>query len=206
MIKQLFFLVICLALFSVACKSENQETNEESEMAQDTTATVGVVDSAAITALYAASHAKKVPTNQNMHKSTESGKMAKVDSDPVINHHESSDDAAIDLMDENGYYFHPSKWASFPGGEVALDKYLEDNIKYPAMAVDNDVEGTVYATMYVDESGNLVDVAIAGKRIGYGLEEEVLRVLKKMPVWTPGENNDQSVKTKFTLPVTFDLQ
>jgi len=204
--KQLLQLVILLALLITACKPATKEVAEEPVV--DTTAVAPapapMVDSAAIAAKYNAEHAKKPSTNQNPYKTTK-GKQEKVDSDPVLVTYEAGADTTI-RADNMGVYYYPSKWASFPGGEAALDKFLADNLKYPDDAIDHGIEGTVYVNLIVDEKGSIIQANIDSKRIGYGLETEVLRVIKLMPAWNPGEYNHQSVKTKFTLPVVFDLK
>ena len=205
--NQLLLFAFLLALLVTACKPATKEVAEEPMV--DTTAVAPApapvtVDSAAIAAKYNEEHAKKPSTNQNPYKS-QKGKMEKVDSDPVIATYEAPADTAVHA-DNMGVYYYPSKWAAFPGGEKALDKFLADNLVYPDDAIDHGIEGTVYVNLIVDEKGNIIQANIDSKRIGYGLETEVLRVVKLMPAWSPGEYNHQSVKTKFTLPVVFDLK
>ncbi len=106
---------------------------------------------------------------------------------------------------EMEYNEFPTKRASYPGGVSALNQYLAENIKYPKDALANKIEGTVYAHIYVDQSGNKEDIEFPNP-LGYGLEEEVLRVIKGMPKLIPAEDHAQPVKTKFILPVKFYLQ
>ena len=106
---------------------------------------------------------------------------------------------------EMEYNEFPTKRASYPGGVNALNQYLADNIKYPKDALANKIEGTVYAHIYVDQSGNREDVEFPNP-LGYGLEEEVLRVIKAMPKFIPAEDQGEPVKTKLILPVKFYLK
>ncbi len=106
---------------------------------------------------------------------------------------------------EMAYNEFPSKRASYPGGVNALNQYLADNIKYPKDALANKTEGTVYAHIYLDQSGNKEDVEFPNP-LGYGLEEEVLRVIKAMPKFIPAEDQGEPVKTKLILPVKFYLK
>jgi TonB family protein len=92
----------------------------------------------------------------------------------------------------------------FPGGEKALMEYLGNNIKYPRLAVEAGVEGRVYLSFVVDKAGNVENIKIL-RGIGYGCDEESLRVIKGMPKWTPGVQNDKAVKVQYTLPVVFKL-
>jgi len=106
---------------------------------------------------------------------------------------------------EMEYNEFPAKKASYPGGASALNQYLAANIKYPKDALANKIEGTVYAHIYVDQSGNKEDVEFPNP-LGYGLEEEVLRVIKGMPKLIPAEDHAEPVKTKLILPVKFYLK
>lgn len=106
---------------------------------------------------------------------------------------------------EMAYNEFPAQKASYPGGVNALNQYLADNIKYPKEALANKIEGTVYAHIYLDQSGNREEVEFPNP-LGYGLEEEVLRVIKAMPKFNPAEDQGEPVKTKLILPVKFYLK
>ncbi|RAJ10928.1 protein TonB [Chitinophaga skermanii] len=94
---------------------------------------------------------------------------------------------------------------SFPGGDQALHKFLNDKIVYPSMAAENGIEGTVFVTFVVDGDGNIKDFKTTGAVRGGGLEEEALRVVKKMPKWNPGKQNGKPVNVQFNLPIRFRL-
>lgn len=76
---------------------------------------------------------------------------------------------------------------AFPGGDLARMKFLQDNIKYPPMARESGIQGTVYVTFVVERSGAVTDVKIL-RGIGGGCDEEAVRVVKNMPKWEPGNN------------------
>jgi periplasmic protein TonB len=97
------------------------------------------------------------------------------------------------------------KLPSFPGGEAELMKYLSENIKYPAIARENNIQGTVALSFIVEKNGSLSNVKIL-KDPGGGCGKEAVRVLETMPRWTPGEANGNPVRVKFTLPVRFRLE
>ncbi len=107
--------------------------------------------------------------------------------------------------DASGAYTNVDYIPSFPGGNAGLQKYFDSNLEYPSTAVDQGVEGLVKIGFTIDESGKLMNPAVEGERQGYGLDDEALRVVKKMPSWNPGKINGKPVKTKFTLPVRFAL-
>ena len=108
-------------------------------------------------------------------------------------------------MDKEGFYANTEILPAFPGGQKALESFFEKNVEYPAEATDNGVEGTVDLNFAVDEKGKVYAPKIASDAIGYGIEKEALRVFAKMPVWTPGKIKGKNVKTKYTLPVKFQL-
>jgi len=94
---------------------------------------------------------------------------------------------------------------SFPGGPQALFEYLSKNIRYPAVAEENGVEGRVVVTFVVERDGSITDV-IAVKKVDPSLDKEAIRVVKSMPHWIPGKQNGSAVRVKYTVPVTFRLQ
>jgi len=107
--------------------------------------------------------------------------------------------------DKEGYYTNTEILPAFPGGQKALETFLLKNIQYPAEASDNGVEGTVNINFSVDENGKIYTPKVISPKLGYGLEEEALAALNKMPKWTPGRIKGKNVKTRYTLPVTFLL-
>ena len=94
---------------------------------------------------------------------------------------------------------------AFPGGEAALMKWLSSNIRYPESAQQNGTQGRVIIRFVVEKDGSISDVKVA-KGVDKELDNEAVRVVKRMPKWQPGKNNGQAVRTAFNLPVTFKLQ
>jgi protein TonB len=92
----------------------------------------------------------------------------------------------------------------FPGGLAAMLAFLKDNIKYPSVARDAGIQGTVYIQFIVNEEGKIVDPFI-NRGIGGGCDEEALRVVKLMPHWSPGVQRTQKVKVQMVLPVSYKL-
>lgn len=97
------------------------------------------------------------------------------------------------------------KQPSFPGGEVARLKYLRDNVKYPQMAKESGIQGTVYLTFVIEQDGAVSNVKIL-RGIGGGCDEEAIRVIKNMPKWSPGEQRGRAVRVQFNMQVKFTLQ
>ncbi len=93
----------------------------------------------------------------------------------------------------------------FPGGDVALIKFLQKNIRYPAVERDNDIQGKVLLRFVVNDDGKVMDVKIV-RGVSPGLDKEAYRVIKMLPNFIPGKQRGQLVKVYFNLPVVFKLQ
>lgn len=94
---------------------------------------------------------------------------------------------------------------SFPGGDAALFKFLNDNIKYPVIAQENGIQGRVICQFVVNRDGSIVDVEVV-RSVDPSLDKEAIRVIKAMPNWAPGKQRGKAVRVKYTLPVNFRLQ
>jgi protein TonB len=93
----------------------------------------------------------------------------------------------------------------FPDGTAALYKWLGQNIKYPAIARENGIEGQVVLSFVVEKDGSITDIKPL-RELGGGCTDEAIRVVKMMPKWRPGKQNGRAVKVKYTLPVKFKLE
>jgi periplasmic protein TonB len=93
---------------------------------------------------------------------------------------------------------------AFPGGMAGLGAFLSKNMQYPRFATSNGVQGRVIVQFVVERDGSIAQAKVL-KGIGFGCDEEALRVINKMPKWTPGSNNGQKVRVYFTLPILFQL-
>ncbi len=107
--------------------------------------------------------------------------------------------------EENKVFDVVEQMPSFPGGMAALMAYLQKSIKYPPVAEENGIQGRVICTFVVERDGSVTDVRVA-KSVDPSLDKEAVRVVSAMPKWIPGKQNGQSVRVKYTLPVTFRLQ
>lgn len=94
----------------------------------------------------------------------------------------------------------------FPGGgEEALQKYLYKNIKYPPIARENNITGTVYVSFVINTEGKATNVKVV-RDIGGGCGEEAKRVIESMPPWKPGKQNGRPALVQFTIPIKFTLK
>ncbi len=119
----------------------------------------------------------------------------------------SKDDASVKIeADAQGYYNRSEIAPAYTGGQSALESYIVNSIEYPQQAIDNNVEGVVNVQFAVDEKGNITNVKTVGNKLGYGLEEQAVKVVSAMPKWTPGKVKGKTVKTWRTLPINYRLE
>jgi protein TonB len=93
----------------------------------------------------------------------------------------------------------------FPGGDLALRKFLANSVKYPEIAQENGVQGKVFINFVVDTNGGISNVKVA-RGVDPSLDKEAMRVVKSMPKWIPGKQGGQAVRVSFTVPINFVLQ
>lgn len=86
-----------------------------------------------------------------------------------------------------------------------LYSILSKNIRYPELAKEGGISGTVIINFVIDEEGNVEKTSVL-KGIGYGCDQEALRVVSLLPKWKPGIKNGQPVKVSFNLPIRFTLK
>lgn len=92
----------------------------------------------------------------------------------------------------------------FPGGNVALVKFIYSHIQYPSVALKQRIQGRVWCSFMVNRDGTISDVALE-QGVYIFLDEEAVRVLKTMPPWIPGKTQGKNVKVKVYLPVVFKI-
>ena len=93
--------------------------------------------------------------------------------------------------------------AEYSGGMEAFVKYLQENLRYPAPAQRANVTGKVYVQFTVNTDGSTSDIQVL-KSVGFGCDEEAIRVLETTK-WTPGKQSGKVVRSRFTVPISFQL-
>lgn len=97
--------------------------------------------------------------------------------------------------------------ASFPGGAIEWRKFLEANLN-ANVPVDNGAPIGIYKVVVqfvVDRNGAVSDIR-ALTNFGFGMESEVIRLIKKSPDWEPAKQNQKTVKAYRNQPVTFVVE
>lgn len=92
----------------------------------------------------------------------------------------------------------------FPGGAVEMMKWLTKNLKYPESAQRRKKQGKVVAQFTIDTDGSVNDIKII-KSVDPQLDKEAMRVLRMMPAWKPGIQNDKPCRTRVVVPIWFRL-
>lgn len=107
-------------------------------------------------------------------------------------------------VNRNRVYDVVEQMPSFPGGISGLRTYLNQNIRYPAEAQENCVQGRVVVSFVVGKDGHISDVTVV-RSVDPSLDKEAIRVVRNMPRWTPGKQGGELVKVRYNVPVSFRL-
>lgn len=97
------------------------------------------------------------------------------------------------------------KMPEFPGGMTGLMQHLSKNIRYPAEAHTNNIQGRVVVSVIINTEGKVTNAKIV-QGVAPSLDAEALRVTGTMPDWIPGTKDGKPVNVKYTFPVVFRLQ
>ena len=113
-----------------------------------------------------------------------------------VNAYSQSDDA------DNDVYNMVDQSAKFQDGYNSIIKFVKENIKFPAEAQENNVHGKLMVSVVVEKDGSLSDIKIK-KGLGYGLDEEIVRIIKMMPKWEPAQHKGKAVRQSQTIMIPF---
>ncbi|RZM07951.1 MAG: energy transducer TonB, partial [Pedobacter sp.] len=95
-------------------------------------------------------------------------------------------------------------YPEFVGGMKEWTKFIQKNLRYPSMAMDQGKQGKVIVSFVVEKDGTVTNVTVL-RGIGFGCDEEALRVINKSPKWKPGKQNGQFVRVKYVMPLGFAI-
>lgn len=130
---------------------------------------------------------------------TEADDNTVIDVAPVIETAEEEEE------EEAQVFFIVEDMPEFPGGDLALRKYIANSIKYPVIAQENGIQGKVYVTFVVGKDGKVTNARIA-RGVDPSLDKEALRVVNALPTWKPGKQRGKPVNVSYTVPINFVLQ
>ena len=119
-----------------------------------------------------------------------------------------------EVVEEPQVFFIVEDMPEFPGGEIALRKYIAENVRYPEMAKENDIP--VIADGGIKYSGDITKALAAGgssvknveilRGVDPLLDKEAKRVVESLPKWKPGKQRGKAVKVSHSVPIKFALQ
>lgn len=96
------------------------------------------------------------------------------------------------------------KLAEPRGGKRAYDKYLKNSLQYPVQALENKIKGRVTVQFTVGTDGSLDEFNVL-KGLGHGCDEEVIRLVKEGPTWSPTTEDNVAVESEVRVRVKFAL-
>lgn len=93
---------------------------------------------------------------------------------------------------------------SYPGGQGEFIKYLNKTLTYPPYAKNKKIQGRVLVQFIVEKSGAITNVSVA-ESANPVLDNEAMRVIRRMPKWRPGKEKGKVVRVKVMIPIIFKL-
>ena len=110
----------------------------------------------------------------------------------------------IEEEDDEEFFMVVENMPEFPGGDLGLMKFIQKNVKYPAIAKEYNITGKVYVSFIVDKGGSVTNVKIV-RGVDKNLDAEALRVVSALPKYKPGKQRGKPVRVMFTIPINFTL-
>ena len=105
---------------------------------------------------------------------------------------------------KNDIYLEADEMPQFPGDLDGLMKFIRENLKYPADAIENSIEGRVVVRFVVNKIGEVTNVEVL-RGLSPSCDAEAVRVVQAMPKWTPGKKDGKDVNVYFSLPISYKL-
>ncbi len=114
------------------------------------------------------------------------------------------DEIIIEEEDDDEFFMVVENMPEFPGGDLGLMKYIQKNVRYPAIAKEYNITGKVYVSFIVDKQGKVTNVKVV-RGVDKNLDAEAVRVVKSLPKYKPGKQRGKAVRVMFTIPINFTL-
>ena len=93
----------------------------------------------------------------------------------------------------------------FPGGKAALMKFMAQSMRYPVEAIEQNIQGSVWLSITIDEDGNVTYPTIINSNANALMGKEAIRVARSMPKWQPAMKDGKTIKYRCVCPITFRL-
>lgn len=110
-----------------------------------------------------------------------------------------------EVIEDDQPFINVEKMPSFQGGDIKVfHSWVQSNVKYPQIAQENGISGTVNVSFVIEKDGRLTNIQVV-KSPDRSLADAAIIVLQKSPKWTPGRQRNQPVRVRYNLPVVFRL-
>ena len=128
-----------------------------------------------------------------------------IENEVEIEETDTDEDEIIEIEeDDEEFFMVVENMPEFPGGDLGLMKFIQKNVRYPAIAKEYNITGKVYVSFIVDKQGSVTNVKIV-RGVDKNLDAEALRVVSLLPKYKPGKQRGKAVRVMFTIPINFTL-
>lgn len=108
--------------------------------------------------------------------------------------------------EEEVIFFVVEEQPEFPGGQDSLLNYINTTFRYPAIAIENGIQGLTICQYTIETDGSITDVEVIRSSGDDSLDREAVRILKSMPKWKPGTQRGRPTRVTYTMSFPFRLQ
>jgi protein TonB len=128
-----------------------------------------------------------------------------IENEVEIEETDTDEDEIVEIEeDDEEFFMVVENMPEFPGGDLGLMKFIQKNVRYPAIAKEYNITGKVYISFIVDKQGSVTNVKIV-RGVDKNLDAEALRVVSLLPKYKPGKQRGKAVRVMFTIPINFTL-
>ncbi len=128
-----------------------------------------------------------------------------IENEVEIEETDTDEDEIVEIEeDDEEFFVVVENMPEFPGGDLGLMKFIQKNVRYPAIAKEYNITGKVYVSFIVDKQGSVTNVKIV-RGVDKNLDAEALRVVSLLPKYKPGKQRGKAVRVMFTIPINFTL-
>lgn len=128
-----------------------------------------------------------------------------IENEVEIEETDTDEDEIVEIEeDDEEFFMVVENMPEFPGGDLGLMKFIQKNVRYPAIAKEYNITGKVYISFIVDKQGSVTNVKIV-RGVDKNLDAEAIRVVSLLPKYKPGKQRGKAVRVMFTIPINFTL-
>ena len=128
-----------------------------------------------------------------------------IENEVEIEETDTDEDEIVEIEeDDEEFFMVVENMPEFPGGDLGLMKFIQKNVRYPAIAKEYNITGKVYVSFIVDKQGSVTNVKIV-RGVDKNLDAEALRVVSLLPKYKPGKQRGKAVRVMFTIPINVTL-